>query len=114
MFTTRRTLLGASAAGLTLAAFGCAPPGASTGGNSELNAILDRISTQILHESPEFATALAVSEAQAGGRFMDRLSDASREGARRRRQLGETALADLQRLSRDTLSGQDAVTYDVV
>ncbi len=114
MFTTRRTLLGASAAGLTLAAFGCAPPSASTTGNTALNTLLDRLCREILHESPEYATALAVSEEQAGGRFMDRLTDASREGARRRRQLGETALADLQHISRDSLSGQDAVTYDVV
>lgn len=113
MFTTRRALLGASAAGLALAAAGCTPPAAS-GGNTGLAAILDRISTEILHESPEYATALAVTEQQAGGRFIDRLTDASREGMRRRRQLSETALTDLQALNRDSLTGQDAVSYDVV
>jgi hypothetical protein len=67
---------GASAAGLVLAV--CTRP--TSGG--ELDAILDRLSTNILRESPESATSLAVSEEQAGGRYIDRLSDASREGLR--------------------------------
>jgi uncharacterized protein (DUF885 family) len=112
IFTTRRALLGASAAGLALAAAGCTAPAGS--GNTELNALLDRICVDILRESPELATSLGVSEQQAGGRFIDRLSDASRAGARHRLQLSEQALADLRRISRDSLSGQDVVTYDVV
>ncbi len=107
MHMSRRTLLGASAAGLVLAA--CARPAGPA-----LAAILDRISTEFLRESPEFATSLAVSEEQAGGRYIDRLSDSSKEGFLRQRQIGETALADLRRLNRESLTGQDAVTYDVV
>ena len=63
MQMTRRALLGASAAGVLLAA--CARQGDA----GDLNAILDRLSTDILHEFPEFATSLAVSEEQAGGCF---------------------------------------------
>jgi hypothetical protein len=72
-----KSLLGASAAGPVLAA--CMRP--ASGG--ELGAIPDRLSPNILRESPESATSLAVSEEQAGGRYIDRLSDASREGLRR-------------------------------
>ena len=112
MHTTRRALLGASTAGLALAVVGCARPG--EGGSAQLNAILDQISRDILHESPEFATALSVPEEQAGGRYIDRLSDASREGQERLLQLAERARTDLQALDRASLQGQDAVTYDVV
>ena len=107
MNTTRRALLGATAAGIVLAACG-----RQAGG--DLGALLDRISTDFLRESPEFATSLAISEEQAGGRYIDRLSDASKEGFVRQRQVGETALADLRKLDRARLSAADAVTYDVV
>ena len=112
METTRRAILGATTATFALAAIGCARQNA--GGNAELNAILDRLSTQFLHESPEFATALAVSEEQAGGRYVDRLSDVSREGQERQLQIGQTGLSDLRALNRERLQGQDRVTYDVV
>jgi uncharacterized protein (DUF885 family) len=100
--------LGPPAAGPVLAAF-MRP---TSGG--ELGAILDRLSTNTLRESPESATALAVSEQQAGGRYIDRLSDASREGLRRQRDVAEATLAELARLDRGSLQGQDAVTCDVV
>jgi uncharacterized protein (DUF885 family) len=96
---------------LALVMAGCARRGA---GSEQFNALLDRISTQILHEAPEFATALAISEEQAGGRYIDRLSDVSRESLRRQRGLAETALADLRAFNRDSLEARDAVTYDVV
>jgi uncharacterized protein (DUF885 family) len=101
-------MLGASAAGLVLAA--CARPAQA----GDLNAILDRLSTDVLREIPEYATSLAVSEEQAGGRYIDRLSDSSREGQARLRGIAEAGLAQLQGLNRDALSAQDAVTYDVV
>jgi len=83
-------------------------------GDTELNALLDRISTEFLREAPEYATALAVSEEQAGGRYIDRLSDASKEGKARNLQMSERALADLRALNRDTLPAQGKVSYDVV
>lgn len=108
MYMSRRALLGATTASLVLAACTRTTPG------SELSAILDRVSVDFLRESPEFATSLAISEEQAGGRYMDRLSDASKEGLLRQRQIGERALAELRALDRATLEGQDGVTYDVV
>jgi uncharacterized protein (DUF885 family) len=124
MLMTRRALLSASAIGLTLAAAGCASGGAQAPAASipppapdpgvEFSALLDRFCTQILHEAPEFATSLAVSEAQAGGRYIDRLSDASKEARHRQLQIAEQALADIQRFDRNSLSAPDKVTYDVV
>jgi uncharacterized protein (DUF885 family) len=100
--------LGASAAGLVLAAYT-----RSTSGG-ELGAILDRYATDMLQESPELASGLGVSDAQAGGRYIDRLSDVSRDGLRRQRGIAEAALAALGHLDRASLCDQDRVTYDVV
>lgn len=111
MHITRRLLLGATAAGAALSVAGC---GQSTGNASaELTAFLDRLSIDILREAPEYATMLAVSEEQAGGRYIDRLSNVSRENAIRLRGLAETALADLGRINRDQLQGQEVISYDI-
>ena len=82
MHMTRRTLMGATAAGIALTAAGCGQGGDAP---AQLSAFLDRLSTEILRESPEAATGLGVSEEQAGGRFIDRLADQSREGFLRQR-----------------------------
>jgi len=111
MRITRRTALGATAATVALGAAGC---NRASGGAEELHALLNDLSTEILREGPEFATSLAVSEEQAGGRYIDRLADASREGARRQRATSERILAELSRIDRNRLEGQDIVTYDVV
>ena len=52
------------------------------------------------------ATSLAVSEEQAGGRYIDRLSDYSLEGLRRLRGIWEAALAELGRLNRASLQAR--------
>jgi uncharacterized protein (DUF885 family) len=108
MEMSRRSLLSVTAAGLVLAA--CQPR--ASGGN--LNTILDTLVTDILRESPEFATSLSVSEEQAGGRYIDRLGDYSRAGAERFLQIGTNAQTQLRALNRDSLDARDAVTYDVV
>ncbi len=87
MHISRRSLLGASVATAVLAA--CSRP---AGG--QLGEILDRVTKDFLRESPEACTSLALSEEQAGGPYMDRLSDASKEGFLRQRAVGERALTD--------------------
>jgi len=104
--------MGATAAGLALTAAGCGQTGGDAG--ARLSALLDQLCIDILRESPETSTGLGVSEEQAGGRFIDRLSDSSREGFRRGRAIAERAVADLGRINRDRLAEQDQVTYDVV
>ncbi|MFT3728598.1 MAG: DUF885 family protein [Terricaulis sp.] len=119
MDTTRRDMLGASAALALLAGCHTAPapqpiPNAGDDPSGQLSAILDRVATELLHESPERCTSLGVSEQRAGGRFIDRLSDASKQGARRSRFILEGALAQLSGVNRNALPAKDRVTYDVV
>jgi len=111
MHLNRRAVLGATAATFALSVAGC---NRATGGAPELNALLDQLSIDSLREAPEFATSLGVSEEQAGGRYIDRLGDVSREGLRRQRTIAERALATLNTIDRAKLEGQDAVTYEVV
>jgi uncharacterized protein (DUF885 family) len=111
MHMTRRALMGATAAGLAIAATGCGDQAGNA--SARLTAILDQLCIDILRESPETSTSLGVTEAQAGGRFVDKLSDYSREAFIRQRGIAERAVADLQALNRDQLTGQDQVTYDV-
>jgi uncharacterized protein (DUF885 family) len=106
----RRRFLAASVATAALTVSACAPRRREV----DLNAVLDRIATDILRESPEFATSLAVPEQRAGGRYKDRLSDVSREGLRRLRGVRETGIAALEQIDRNSLSAQDAVSRDVV
>jgi len=110
MLTTRRAVLGAGAATAALSIAGCQQPDQS----ARLTEILDQLSIGILRESPERATALGVSEEQAGGRFVDRLGDVSKDGARRYRGILEAAITELNGVNRDRLPPQDAVTLDVV
>ncbi|MBK6702621.1 MAG: DUF885 family protein [Caulobacteraceae bacterium] len=108
MEMSRRSLLSVSAAGAVLAA--CARPAAS----GDLNSILNTLVTEFLRASPEYATSLSVTEEQAGGRYIDRLSDYSRAAAEHLLQVSQTGVTQLQALNRDSLSAQDAVTHDVV
>lgn len=109
MQMSRRALLGATAATAATVLLGAAGVA-----NPELDALLDQAVTNFLRESPEFATALAVPEERAGGRYIDRLSDASKAGFLRQRRLAERLVADLRRFDRSALSGPDSVTLDVV
>ena len=109
MHLSRRALLGAGAASAALLAAGC-----QNNAGDRLSGVLDRVSTHPLQESPERCTSLGVSEEQAGGRYIDRLSDVSKEATRRYRGILETALNDLNRLNRDSLADADKVTLDVV
>jgi uncharacterized protein (DUF885 family) len=112
MQISRRTLLGAGAASAALLVAGGAS--AQTGASDQLSLILDRTVTELLHLSPERCTSLGVSEERAGGRYIDRLGDNSKAGARAFRAIQERALAELRALDRDALPERDAVTLDVV
>ncbi|MBI3439479.1 MAG: DUF885 family protein [Proteobacteria bacterium] len=121
MHTTRRAVLGASAAGLAFLA-GCATgettsapaPASPPDASAQLSTALDRVALQILHEQPERCTTLGLTEARAGGRFIDRLGDSSREAARRYRGILQNTLLELRTINRDALPARDKVTLDVV
>jgi len=111
MHLSRRAVLGAGAAGAALLAAGCQ---AQQPAGERLTALLDRVSIDILRESPERCTSLGVTEEQAGGPYIARVSDASKEGQRRYRAILQGALDALAQINRDQLSAQDQVTHDVV
>ena len=121
MQLSRRAVLGAGAAAAAVLS-GCAtsatpaaaPAAPALTEGQRLAALLDRVSTQMLRESPERATALGISEERAGGRYIDRLGDSTKESARRYRGILEAALRDLDAFDRAQLSAADAVTVDVV
>jgi uncharacterized protein (DUF885 family) len=127
--TRRIVLAGGAATGALLA--GCAPWRTMTdwiGGKpkpapalavkpdqgARLKQVLDELSVAWLKQSPEFATSLGVSEAQAGGRYLDWLSDYSAAGMQRAANIEKTTLAALDQLDRGALSPQDQVSLDVV
>jgi uncharacterized protein (DUF885 family) len=103
--------MGATAAGIAITAAGCG----QTGGNASarFTALLDQLCIDILKESPESSTSLGISEEQAGGRFIDKLDDSSREAFIRQRGIAERAITALQGIDRAQLTGQEPVTYDV-
>lgn len=123
MALTRRSILGAGAAGAVLA--GCTNVQKMTGWvksepwkpedhSARLKAALDDLAVRMLRESPERATGLAVSEAQAGGYFKNRLSDYSPAGLQRRAAVMGETLTELEQIDRGALKGEDVISYDVV
>lgn len=112
MQLSRRTLLGAGAAAAAFMPTGGA--NAQTGAGDQLTAILDRTVMELLRLSPERCTSLGISEERAGGRYIDRLGDNSKQGARAYRDIQQRTLAELRALDRASLSERDAVTLDVV
>ncbi|MBC7769316.1 MAG: DUF885 family protein [Phycisphaerales bacterium] len=120
MQLSRRALLGAGAASVAVLS-GCATgasdataPAATQSPSEQLTATLDRTVAAILRESPERCTALGLTEARAGYRFVDKLSDASKDGARRYRGIIQNALTELRAIDRSALPTNEAVTLDVV
>src|SRR5690242_18892454 len=114
MNTTRRAVLTATATGLAILATGCSGPTSTGGNDAQLNALLDRIATQFLQNAPEFATSLAVDEAKAGGRYKDRLSDVSKEGAHHVLALSQQGVRDLQAINESALTARGKVSRQVV
>ncbi len=118
MLTTRRVMLGAGAAAIALTA-GCAtnagaPAPTPADEGARLATILDRAVLEVLRRSPERCTSLGISEERAGGRYIDRLSDVSKQAERDARTQSEAIVAELRQVERARLDTRDAVTLDVV
>jgi uncharacterized protein (DUF885 family) len=82
--------------------------------SAELTAVLDELSTALLREGPESATSLAVSEAQAGGPFQNRLSDLSRAALERQAGMTKEFAARLNQIDASALTGQEKLSYEIV
>lgn len=113
MNVSRRAILGAGAAAAAVLS-GCATANTAPDPAAQLNAVLDRVSSEILRQSPERCTSLGLTPERAGYVFIDKVSDASKAGARQYRAILQRALADLAAIDRGALSAPDAVTLDVV
>lgn len=113
MNLSRRAILGAGAAAAAVLS-GCATANTAPDPAAQLNAVLDRVSSEILRQSPERCTSLGLTPERAGYAFIDKVSDASKAGARLYRGILQRALADLAAIDRSALSAPDAVTLDVV
>ncbi|MEQ1618840.1 MAG: DUF885 family protein [Terricaulis sp.] len=119
---SRRTLISAGAASALLAGCASAPsaspvaaaPPPPLSASEALAQRLELLATEILRESPERCTSLGVSEARAGGRYIDRLSDSSLEGSRRMRAILQRAVTDLAAVDRNALQSRDLITLDIV
>ena len=82
--------------------------------SAKLETLISETATAILKESPETATSLGVSEAVAGGRYSNRLSDSSAAGIARQAKLASTLAARFDAIDRKALTRQDATSFDVV
>jgi uncharacterized protein (DUF885 family) len=108
----RSALLGAAALGSLSVLPACSDGGADAA--VALKALLDRITTDILKGSPEYATSLAVSEQMAGGPYMARVSDRSAAAAARDNAMVAGWISDLEKINPAGLSEQDAISRDTV
>jgi len=118
MYLSRRALLGAGAAGMAVLS-GCATGAPTTetpapDASARLAARLDQAVTDMLRRSPERCTSLGIDEQRAGGRFIDKLSDASKQGRADYRAMLQRTLQDLSAFDRASLPARDQVTLDVV
>jgi len=109
----------AAAALMAFGAAGCSDRSATsekarTEAASSLNALLAETATAMLKESPALATNLGVSEDLAGGPYNGRLADTSPEGLARQAALVESLSKRFEAIDRKALSGQDAISFDVV
>lgn len=82
--------------------------------SADLKTLIDETATSILKEAPALATALGVDEKAAGGPYMSRLADLSAGGIQRQAALASALAARFDAIDRTALSGQDAISYDVV
>ncbi len=109
--TRRGALLGAGSIGASALLWGCA---AGAANSPELKAVIDKITTAMLKDSPELCTSLTVPEALAGGPYMGRVSDASAAAETARNGWVSEWIADLEKIKPDTLNASDKVTHAVV
>ncbi len=86
---------------------------ARTAAVAQVTAAMGETATTVLKFLPEAATQLAVDEAVAGGRYANRLSDASTEGLAQQNAAVKALIARFGEIDRKALTGQDAISYDV-
>jgi uncharacterized protein (DUF885 family) len=81
---------------------------------AKLNETLGFITREYLRSNPDFATTLAISVEEAGGKYSDRLPDYSEAGAIRVREAMKDWLARLDQVNAAVLAEADRVSLDAV
>lgn len=109
--TRRDALMGTGALGAMALLASCAD---KTAANPDLKALIDKITTVILKDSPEFATGLAVPEVLAGGPYKGRVTDMSASAEASRFQQVSDWVAALEKFKPDSLNPADKLTHSVV
>jgi uncharacterized protein (DUF885 family) len=107
--TRRNALLGAGALGVAASLGACS----ATDQSGDLKAIIDKMTTDILKDSPEQATSLTVPETLAGGPYMGRVSDRSAASELARNDMVKGWIESLEKISPANLSGGDRITHAV-
>jgi len=79
-----------------------------------MTAIADEIMGEIVKVSPETATSLSVTEELAGGRFAGKLDNRSPEAITALKTAVNRWVGSLAAFDRRKLTGDDAITYDVI
>jgi uncharacterized protein (DUF885 family) len=107
----RGALLGAGSLGASAMLWGCTTKDAAS---PELKAVIDKITTTMLKDSPETCTSLTVPEALAGGPYMGRVSDLSAGAEKTRNEWVAGWVADLEKIKPESLNDADKITHGVV
>lgn len=79
-----------------------------------MTAIADEIMREIVQDSPETATSLGVTDEFAGGRFAGKLDNRSPESITALKTAANRWVGSLAAFDRRKLTGDDAITYDVI
>ena len=110
----RRQLLQSAALTAAAAALPVAAAAqAGAGGDPALRAVFDRISDQVLADSPQTATQLGLDKGARAG-LRSQLDDRSDVAIARATALADTATRAMAAVPRDRLRGQDLTRYDTV
>jgi uncharacterized protein (DUF885 family) len=107
----RGALLGASAIGATTLLASC---GLLAGDQTDaLKALIEKISNDILKDSPETCTSLVIPSAQVGGPYVGRVSDRSKTAETARNAMVAGWIGELEKISPRNLKGTDVLSHAI-
>ncbi|KAF0183305.1 MAG: hypothetical protein FD163_2422 [Hyphomonadaceae bacterium] len=107
----RKALLGASAIGATTLLASC---NLLQGDQTDaLKALIDKISNDILKDSPETCTSLVIPPAQVGGPYIGRVSDRSKAAETARNTMVAGWIDELEKINPRNLKGTDVLSHSI-
>jgi uncharacterized protein (DUF885 family) len=113
--TTWKRIAAAAACAAVFGLGGCQSTEArKTAESAKFKSIVEDFTLETLKESPELATSLGLTEAEAGGPYNDKLGDASIAGSDRMAATIAAFAKRLDAIDESLLSDADRVTHDVM